>query len=173
MTVAVRIIIFILLPAWGVGNAAATLVGQSLGAGRPDRAEHAVWFTARWNTVFLGVVAVVFVSLARPIVGLLTSEPEVVAVAAACLRTVAYSYVFWGFGLITVLAFNGAGDTTTPTWINVFVYWLVQIPLGWTLAVAVGMGPRGVFMAIAICQGLLAVIGVVVFRRGSWKTRRI
>ena len=172
-TVAVRIIIFILLPAWGVGNAAATLVGQNLGAGQPDRAERAVWFTARCNTVFLGMVGVIFVTFAEPLVGLLTTEPEVMAVATRCLRTVAYSYVFWGFGLVTVLAFNGAGDTTTPTWINLFVYWLVQIPLGWTLAGPVALGPQGVFLAIAISQCLLAATGVLVFRRGSWKKRQI
>ena len=170
-TVAVRIIIFVLLPAWGVGNAAATLVGQNLGAGKPDRAEQAVWYTARVNTVFLGVVAVIFIVFARQIVGLLAGEPAVIEIAATCLRTVACSYVFWGFGLITVLAFNGAGDTATPTWINFFVFWLVQLPLGWSLAGPMGLGPQGVFMAIAISQCLLAVTGVVVFRRGGWKTR--
>ena len=172
-TVAARIIIFVLLPAWGVGNAAATLVGQNLGAGKPDRAEQAVWYTARVNMVFLGIVAVFFVAFARPIVGLLAGEPAVIEIAATCLRTVAYSYVFWGFGLTTVLAFNGAGDTATPTWINLFVYWLVQIPLGWSLAGPMGLGPQGVFMAIAFSQCLLAVTGVVVFRRGGWKTRTI
>ena len=170
-TVAVRIIIFVLLPVWGVGNAAATLVGQNLGAGQPDRAERAVWFTARLNTVLLGIVGVIFVVFARPIVGLLATDPEVVVLAAACLRIVACSYVFWGFGLVTVLAFNGAGDTTTPTWINFFVYWIVQLPLAWALAGPVGLGPPGVFITIAVCQTLMAVVGVLAFRRGRWKTR--
>ena len=170
-TVAVRIIIFVLLPAWGVGNAAATLVGQNLGAGQPDRAERAVWFTARLNTLFLGLVGLLFVVFARPIVELLAADPEVVSVAATCLRIVACSYVFWGFGLITVVAFNGAGDTTTPTWINFFVYWLVQLPLAWTLAGPLGLGPYGVFVTVAVCQTLMAAVGVLAFRRGSWKTR--
>ena len=172
-TVAVRIIIFILLPAWGVGNAAATLVGQNLGAHQPDRAERAVWFTARLNTVFLGLVGLGLLVFARPIAGVLTSEADVQAVAALCLQTVAYSYVVWGFGLITVLAFNGAGDTTTPTWINLFALWLVQIPLAWTLSTPMGLGPRGVFVAIAIGQLIVAATGVVLFRRGGWKARRI
>lgn len=172
-TVAVRIIIFVLLPVWGVGNAAATLVGQNLGAGQPDRAERAVWFTARLNTLLLGIVGVVFVVFARPIVGLLASDPEVVAVAATCLRIVAASYVFWGFGLVTVVAFNGAGDTTTPTWINFLVYWLVQLPLAWGLAVPAGLGPQGVFVTVAVCQTLMAVVGVLAFRRGSWKNRAL
>ena len=172
-TVAVRIIIFILLPAWGVGNAAATLVGQNLGAHQPDRAERAVWFTARLNTVFLGLVGLGLLVFARPIAGVLTSEADVQAVAALYLQTVAYSYVVWGFGLITVLAFNGAGDTTTPTWINLFALWLVQIPLAWTLSTPMGLGPRGVFVAIAIGQLVVAATGVVLFRRGGWKARRI
>ncbi len=170
-TVAVRIIIFVLLPAWGVGNAAATLVGQNLGAGRPDRAARAVWFTARVNTVFLGIVGLVFVVFARPIVGLLAADAEVAEVAAACLRIVAASYVFWGFGLVTVVAFNGAGDTTTPTWINFFVYWVVQLPLAWTLAGPAGVGPSGVFATVAVCQTLMALVGVLAFRRGRWKAR--
>jgi putative MATE family efflux protein len=172
-TIAVRIIIFVLLPAWGMGNAGATLVGQNLGAGDPERAEKSVWFTARCNTVFLGLVAVVFVFFSRPLVSVFVPQQDVVAIAAECLRIFSYSYVFWGFGVITVLAFNGAGDTTTPTWINFWVYWAVQIPLAWTLAVPMGWGPTGVFWAICVCQLLLAIVGVVMFRRGTWKTREI
>ncbi len=172
-TIAIRIIIFILLPAWGMGNAGATLVGQNLGAGNPDRAERSVWFTARCNTVFLGTIGVVILAFATPVVGLFTTEPEVAAVAVACLRTVSYSYVFWGFGLVTVQAFNGSGDTTTPAWINFFVFWLVQLPLAWTLSGPGGLGPGGVFWAIAVSQSLLAVVGVLAFRRGTWKRREI
>ena len=172
-TIAIRIIIFILLPAWGMGNAGATLVGQNLGAGNPDRAERSVWFTARCNTVFLGTVGLVLVVFANPIVTLFTSEPDVAAIAAACLRIVSYSYIFWGFGLVTVQAFNGSGDTTTPTWINFFVFWVVQLPLAWTLSGSAGLGPDGVFWAIAVSQSLLAVVGVIVFRRGTWKRRQI
>ncbi len=172
-TIAVRVIIFILLPAWGMGNAAATLVGQNLGAGNPDRAEKSVWFTARCNTVFLGLVAIVFLFFSRPLAAIFVPQQDVVEIAAQCLKIFGYSYVFWGFGVITVLAFNGAGDTTTPTWINFWVYWVVQIPLAYLLAVKLGYGPVGVFWAITVCQVLLAAVGVTVFRRGSWKTRTI
>ncbi len=172
-TIAVRVIIFILLPAWGMGTAAATLVGQNLGAGNAERAEKSVWFTARCNTAFLFVVALIFIFFSRQIAGIFTNEEEVIRVAAQCLHIFGYSYVPWGFGVITVLAFNGAGDTTTPTWINFWVFWVVQIPLAWLLAVRLGHGPVGVFLAITSCQILLAVVGVVVFRRGSWKTQTI
>ncbi len=172
-TVAIRIIIFILLPAWGIGNAAATLVGQNLGAGNPARAERAVWLTAFCNMVFLGAVAVIFFLFAEPLAGLFTTQAAVAGLAAECLRIISYSYVFWGYGMITVLAFNGAGDTTTPTWINFFVYWVVQIPLAYALAQPLGFGPQGVFIAVAACQILLAVVGVVIFRRGRWKSRTI
>ncbi len=172
-TVAVRIIIFILLPAWGIGNAAATLVGQNLGAGNPARAEQAVWLTGLCNMVLLGVVAVFLFLFAEPLVGLFSTQAAVVAMAAECLRIISYSYVFWGYGMITVLAFNGAGDTMTPTWINFFVYWVVQIPLAYALAHPLGFGPRGVFIAVAVSQVLLAVTGVVIFRRGRWKNRKI
>jgi len=172
-TIAIRIIIFILLPAWGMGNAGATLVGQNLGAGNPDRAEQSVWFTARCNTVFLGLVGVLLLAFADPIVAVFTHEPEAAAIATACLRTVSYSYVFWGFGLVTVQAFNGSGDTTTPAVINFLVFWVVQLPLAWTLSGPAGLGPSGVFVAIATSQSLLAVVGVAVFRRGRWKTSQV
>ncbi len=172
-TVAVRVIVFILLPAWGLGNAAATLVGQNLGAGNPERAERSVWLTSLCNMIFLGVVAVLLFLFAEPLVGVFTTEQEVATLAAECLRIISYSYVFWGYGMITVLAFNGAGDTATPTWINLFVYWVFQIPLAYALAQPLGFGPQGVFIAVALGQVLLAVVGVVVFRRGRWKTRAI
>lgn len=172
-TIAIRIIIFILLPAWGMGNAAATLVGQNLGAQDPVRAEKSVWFTARCNTAFLGLVALIFFFFPTQLAGIFSSEPEVVSVAALCLKIFAYSYVFWGFGVITVLAFNGAGDTRTPTWVNFWVYWVVQIPLAWWWAVQAGHGPQGVFWAITVAQVLLAVVGVVLFKRGSWKSQTI
>ena len=172
-TIAVRVIVFVLLPAWGLGNAAATLVGQNLGAGSPQRAERAVWITAGVNMVFLGLVAVGFVAFARSLVAPFSSEPDVLDFAADCLRIVSLSYVFWAFGMVTVMAFNGAGDTTTPTWINFFVFWVLQIPLAYALAIPLGLGPRGVFGAIAVAQVVLAVIGVAMFRRGRWKTRTI
>ena len=172
-TLAVRLITFVLLPVWGVGNAAATLVGQNLGAGKPDRAERSVWVTGFVNMCMLGAVGVVFIIGAEWIVGLFPVEDEVQVIASSCLRIVAYSYVFWGYGMTTVMAFNGAGDTVTPTWINFLVFWVLQIPLAWTLGVHFERGPQGVFMAVAICQVVLAIVGVLVFRRGKWKTRTV
>ena len=172
-TLAVRLITFVLLPVWGVGNAAATLVGQNLGAGNPERAERSVWVTGFLNMCILGAVAVVFIFGAEWIVALFPVEDDVMAIASSCLRIVAYSYVFWGYGMTTVMAFNGAGDTVTPTWINFFVYWVLQLPLAWGLGVTFDFGPQGVFMAVAICQTVLALVGVLVFRRGKWKTRTV
>lgn len=172
-TIAVRIIIFTLLPSWGVGNAAATLVGQNLGAGEPDRAERSVWITGVSNMFLLGAVAVLFLLFAGPIVRIFTQDPDVVATAVECLRIVSYSYVFLAYGMVTVQAFNGAGDTTTPTWINFFCYWALQIPLAYLFSVVLGWGPRGVFRAITVAQCAIAVIGVVTFRLGHWKKRKI
>jgi putative MATE family efflux protein len=172
-TIGVRIIIFILLPAWGMGNAAATLVGQNLGAGRPDRAERSVWMTARYNSVFLGVVGLLLLLFAEPILRPFSDLDQVLEVGVSCLRIVSYSYVFWGFGMVTVLAFNGAGDTTTPTWINFFAGWALQIPLAWVLAVPLEWGPVGVFAAISVSQVAFAVMGVLLFRRGGWKHRTV
>lgn len=172
-TIAVRVIIFVLLPAWGMGNAAATLVGQNLGAGDPARAERSVWLTALCNAVFLALVAVALIAWGEPIVLIFSPDPAVIEIAASCLRIVAYSYVFWGYGMIAVLAFNGAGDTTTPTWLHFIAYWVVQIPLAWVLAMPLGWGEDGIFWSIAIGQLTIAVIGVLAFRRGTWKTREI
>jgi len=172
-TIGVRVIIFVLLPAWAMGNAAATLVGQNLGAKKPERAERSVWLTARYNAIFLGIVTLCFVTIPTQIVSLFSTDPEVIRIAASCLRIVSFSYVFWGFGMITVLAFNGAGDTKTPTWINFFVLWVVQIPLAYFIAVPLGHGPNGVFTMIAASQMLYAVVGVVMFRRGTWKSQVI
>ena len=156
-----------------MGNAAATLVGQNLAAGNPERAEQSVWFTARCSSALLGSIGLCLFALAEPIVALFTTEPTAAATAIACLRTICFSYVFWAFGLVTVQAFNDSGNTTTPTWINFFVFWVVQLPLAWTLSGPAGFGPTGLFAAIAFCQSLRAVIGVLVSRRGNWKRRKI
>ncbi len=171
-TIAIRIIVFAILPSWGMSNAAATLVGQNLGAQRPDRAEQAVWRTGFYNMAFLGCVAIVFITFARPIVMQFTSEPAVQTVAADCLRFVSYGYVFYAWGMVMVQAFNGAGDTATPTLINIGCYWLWQIPLAYVLS-STAMGPRGIFLAIVISESTLAVVGLLAFRRGGWKNQKV
>lgn len=172
-TIAIRILVFALLPSWGMGNAAATLVGQNLGAGKPDRAERSVWITSFGNMVFLAVVALMMLLFAEPLMRLFTEEAAVIAVGEDCLRIISYTYVLFAFGLVTVQAFNGAGDTTTPTLINLVCYWFLQIPLAYLLAHPVGMGTSGVFASVAISQAVLAVIGIVVFRLGYWKKKAI
>lgn len=172
-TIAIRVIIFALLPSWGMGNAAATLVGQNLGAGKPDRAEKAVWITSFVNMVFLGLFALVMFFFAEPIIRLFTDEAEAIRIGANCLRIVSYSYIFFAYGMVTVQAFNGAGDTKSPTWINFISYWLLQLPLAYALAVSLNWGTDGVFAAIAIAQTVLAVLGIVWFRQGKWKTQMV
>ncbi|KAA0229415.1 MATE family efflux transporter [candidate division KSB1 bacterium] len=172
-TIALRIIVFALLPSWGMSNAAATLVGQNLGADKPGRAERSVWFTGLCNVIFLGLVTIVFVVFAEPLVYLFTRDSEVVPFAVDCLRYVSYGYIFYAFGMVMVQAFNGAGDTVTPTIINLCCYWLFQIPLAYGLALPFDFGARGVFAAITIAESTLAVVAVLVFRRGKWKERKI
>jgi len=172
-TIAIRVVIFSILPAWGMANAAATLVGQNLGAGKPDRAERSAWLTGLYNMVFLGGVAVIFVIFADTIIGLFSQDPEVLAVGVECLRIVSYGYLFYALGMVVVQAFNGAGDTTTPSLINLFCYWLFQIPLAYWLAVSSGLGPRGVFWAIAIAESMITVVGASIFRLGRWKSRQV
>jgi len=172
-TIAIRIIIFTILPSWGMANAAATLVGQNLGAKKPDRAERSVWLTGFYNMLFLGSIGLVFILFAEPLVGLITSDPEVLGYATNCLRFVSYGYVFYAYGMVMVQAFNGAGDTVTPTLINLFCYWLWQIPIAYSLSRVAGWGPKGVFTAIAISESTLAVVSMLVFRRGKWKQQKI
>jgi Na+-driven multidrug efflux pump len=172
-TIGIRIILFALLPSWGLANAAATLVGQGLGAGRPDRAERAAWLAGGYNGIFLGVVGALFVALAPAIVGRFTSEADVTAFAVQCLRVISLGFVFYAFGMVLTQAFNGAGDTWTPTLINLACFWLGMIPLAWVLARRLALGPIGVFEAIAASYSLLAVVSAVLFRRGRWKLRQV
>lgn len=172
-TLALRVIMFALLPSWGMASAAATLVGQNLGAGKPERAEQSVWRAGLYNMYFLGIVAVTFVTFARQIVEIFTTDPQIVPMAASTLRIVAYGYIFYAWGMVISQSFNGAGDTTTPTILNLICFWAWQIPLAWFLAFKTGMGPDGIFTAIAVAQSTLAVASIVVFRRGTWKTQRI
>jgi Na+-driven multidrug efflux pump len=168
-TIAIRLIDVFFLPAWGLGNAAATLVGQNLGAGQPGRAERSVWQAARFNLAFLGVVALSFLLFAPAYVGLFTADPVVAAWGVLALRIIPCGFGFWAFGLIVVQAFNGAGDTRTPTLVNLACFWLLQIPLAWVLTGPAGFGPAGVFTAVVVAESLLAIVAVVLFRRGGWK----
>ncbi|MFT5515064.1 MAG: putative MATE family efflux protein [Rhodothermales bacterium] len=170
-TISIRVIIFALLPSWGVANAAATMVGQNLGAKKPDRAERSVWICAAVDAVFLGVLGLVIGLASEPIMHAFTQDPEVIRIGARSMSIMALSFPIWAVGMITVQAFNGAGDTTTPTWINLISYWIVQLPLAWYLAVPAGYGPTGVFATIAISQVVLAAVGTIWFRRGSWKRK--
>ena len=170
-TIGIRTVMFAMMPAWGLGNAAATMVGQALGAGKPDRAEQAVWTAANYNALVLAVVSATFVAFAPQIVALYTSDPGVELYATACLRIVSMGFVFFAYGLVLTQAFNGAGDTWTPTWINLGCFWFWQIPLAWLLAIHLGMGPQGVFIAMTVAFSTLAIISGVIFRQGRWKTR--
>ena len=172
-TIAIRVVIFSILPAWGMANAAATLVGQNLGAGKPDRAERSAWLTGLYNMVFLGCIAVLFLVFGEAIIGLFSQDPGVLSIGVECLRIISYGYLFYALGMVLVQAFNGAGDTTTPSLINFFCYWLFQIPLAYWLAVSSGMGPSGVFWAIAIAETMITVAGASLFRLGRWKKRQV
>jgi putative MATE family efflux protein len=175
-TIGIRVIMFALLPSWGMSNAAATLVGQSLGAGKPERAESVVWRASFYNAIFLGVVGLVFVVFADPIVGFFThaaAGQEVHAYGTSCLRTIASAFLFYAYGMVITQSFNGAGDTRTPTVINLFIFWLYEIPLAYVLAFYFRMGPQGVFLAVTVAFSTLAVVSALVFRRGHWKTRRV
>ena len=170
-TFGIRVIIFALLPSWGMANAAATMVGQALGAKNPDRAERAVWQAGFYNMIFLGIVGLLFVLFAPQIIWLYTDVPEVAKYGVDCLRIVAYGFLFYAYGMVLGQSFNGAGDTWTPTILNLFVFWFWEIPLAYVLSVRFGMGPRGVFVAITIAFSTLAVASALVFRRGKWKAK--
>ncbi len=168
-TIGIRLVVFAILPAWGLANAAATMVGQALGAGKPERAEQAAWTAARYNVLCLALVSVVFIVGAWPIVGIFTSEPEVAQFAVTCLRTVSLAFMAFGYGMTLTSALNGAGDTWTPTWINLACFWGLEIPLAYVLALPLGWGPMGVYVAIGTAFTLYALVSLVVFRRGHWK----
>jgi putative MATE family efflux protein len=170
-TIAVRLIIFALLPSWGLSNAAATMVGQGLGARKPDRAETSVWRAGGYNAVFLTGVGVIFLLAAPLLLRAFTTDREVTGYAVACLRIVAIGFPFYAYGMVLTQSFNGAGDTWTPTWLNFFCFWVFEIPLAWSLAGPAGLGPSGVFWAIMAAFSLLALSSAAVFRRGAWKAR--
>lgn len=172
-TVAVRIIYFSILPSWGLGSAAATLVGQNLGAKQPDRAEKSVWRAAFFNMLFLGSLSLVFLLFAPSLIGIFTHDPAVVAVGASCLRIISACYVLFAYGMLIVQAFNGAGDTFTPTIINLVCYWIVQLPLGYILSRHYSLGPNGIFFAMLISECLVGVVAIYMFRLGRWKKKEV
>ncbi len=172
-TIGVRVVLFALLPSWGMANAAATLVGQGLGAGMPDRAEAAVWMAGKLNFYFLGSVGVVLILFADPVVAIFGPELQTAAFAAQFLRIVCAGFFFYAYGLVLTQSFNGAGDTWTPTWINLGIFWVLEIPLAYVLALPLGMGPPGAFLAIALAYSTLAVVSGVIFKQGRWKTKKV
>lgn len=171
--VAIRIIMFVLFPAWGIANAAATLVGQNLGAGHPERAETATWVAARVNMVFLGVVAAITISIPELVTGVLTAQEGPLAWGSQCLWIVNLAYPMIAWGMVLMMAFNGAGDTGTPTKVNLWCHWILKLPLAWVMAKPLGMGPTGVFVAIAVAEVAAALTYIVLFRTGSWKHKAI
>jgi len=172
-TTGFRILMFALLPAWGISNAAATLVGQNLGAGHPERAERAVWLTGLYNMAFLAVVTLLMEVLPWPLVAAFTNEPDVQQHAVATLRILATGYVFYGWGMVGMQAFNGAGDTRTPTWITFWCFWVLELGLAWLLAFPLELGPHGIYWSIPIAESCFAVAAMLLFRRGTWKTVKV
>jgi putative MATE family efflux protein len=172
-TIAMRVVMFALLPSWGLGNAAATLVGQNLGAGNPARAEQAVWRAAFYNFVFLGAVGLLLFVAGRGIVSLFTSEAEVMAAGGRCLRIVALGFPLYAYAMVVSQAFNGAGDTWTPTWINFGCFWVGEIPIAYLVSQVFGIGPTGVYASITLAFSAMALISVIIFRRGRWKLVKV
>jgi len=172
-TIAIRILIFVLLPSWGLSNAAATLVGQNLGARQPERAQSSVWRTGFYNMLFLGGVGVFFLIFSTPIVRLFTSDPAVVPLAATALRILSYGNIGYAYGMVMLQAFNGAGDTVTPTYVHFFGFWLLEIPLAYALALPGRMGANGVYISIVVAEAAIAAAGILLFRRGRWKGQQI
>ena len=172
-TIAMRVVLFALLPAFGVSNAAATMVGQNLGAKSPERAERAVWTAVRYNVIFLGAVGVLFLIFAPGIAAIFTSDAAVTPFAVGCLRILSLGFAFYAAGTVLSQSFNGAGDTWTPTWINLSVFWVWEIPLAWWLSTRTSLGAQGVFVALALAFSTLAVVSAVIFRQGKWKTRTL
>jgi len=172
-TIAIRIVMFTMMPAWGMSNAAATLVGQNLGAQKPDRAEKSVWKTGKYNAYFMGLVSIIYIVFAPNLLELFSNKPDVIEYGALCLRIVAIGYVFYGYGMVIIQSFNGAGDTKTPTIINFFCFWLIQLPIAYILAITLDFGPSGVFWGITVAEILVAIVGIILFKKGKWKQVKV
>ena len=172
-TIAIRIVVFLILPSWGLSNAAATLVGQNLGAKQPERAATSVWRTGLYNMLFLGILGIFFIAFAEPVVRLFTHDPQVIPLAASCLRIISYGNIGYAYGMVMLQAFNGAGDTVTPTIVNFFGFWLLEIPLAYVLAILLHMQAKGAYFSIVIAEAAIAAVSIVIFRRGRWKKQQI
>jgi putative MATE family efflux protein len=168
-TIAMRIIVFAIVPAWGMANAGATLVGQNLGANKPERAEKSVWRAGLLNMIFLGFISLIFIAFAPWMIGLFSKDPAVVHYGTQSLRLVSTGYVFYAYGMVVSQAFNGAGDTMTPSLVNFFGFWCFQIPLAYVLAISLSFGAMGVFLAIPIAETAIAIALILIFRKGRWK----
>lgn len=172
-TVAIRVMLFFLMPAWGLSNAAATLVGQNLGAQQPDRAEKSVWQTAKYSCFFMLGVTLFFLLFAPYVIDIFSDEDTIIATGAYALRVMSIGFVFYGIGMVIINAFNGAGDSKTPTIMNFFIYWCFQIPLAWLLSHQFGLGKNGIFIAIVIAETVSTLVGITVFKRGKWKLMQV
>jgi putative MATE family efflux protein len=172
-TIAIRIIVFTILPSWGMSNAASTLVGQNLGAGKPERAETSVWRVALYNMIFLVFIGIIFSVFARDFISIFNDDPKVIEIGVECLQIICLGYIFFGYGMVIGQALNGAGDTRTPTIMNLICFWAIEIPLAYLFAKVMDWGPSGVFWSIAIAESILAVIAIFVFRMGRWKNMKV
>jgi putative MATE family efflux protein len=172
-TIAIRVVIFVIMPSWGLSNAAATLVGQNLGANHPERAEKAVWRTGYYNVAFLGLVGLFFMEFSEPVIRLFTNDPAVIPLGASCLRIISYGNIGYAYFMVMMQAFNGAGDTITPTIVNFFGFWLLEIPLAYWLAIPMKLHSNGAYYAIAIAEGSMAAASAILFKQGRWKKKKI
>ncbi|RKS02539.1 putative MATE family efflux protein [Flavobacterium sp. 102] len=171
--IAIRNVVFFILPAWGLSNAAATLVGQNLGAKQPERAQQSVLLTTKYNIIFMSFVTLIFVCFSEFIISFYTEDKVILAYGSQALRIIGLGYVFYGIGMVMIQALNGAGDTKTPTWINIVCFWMIQIPLAWFLAVYLDFGPLGAFIAIPSAETVLALLAFYYFKKGKWKTVQV
>jgi Na+-driven multidrug efflux pump len=172
-TIAIRVMMFTLMPSWGMSNAAATLVGQNLGANKPERAEQSVWKTGKYNAWFMGMVSLGYIFFATHILGWFSEETDVIKYGALCLQVIAAGYIFYAYGMVVIQSFNGAGDTKTPTYINFVCFWLFQLPFAYVMALVFNVGPIGVFLAITLAEMLIAIIAIALFKKGKWKEVKV
>jgi len=172
-TIAIRVMVFTLLPSWGISNAAATLVGQNLGAKQPDRAERSVWLTARFNMIFMGIISIFFIATPDIFIRLFIADVRVVEIGGTCLRIMSYGFLAYALGMVLINSLNGAGDTRTPTFINLIAFWVVEIPLAYFLAISLGLKENGVFISIVVAETVLAILAFYFFKKGKWKLKQV